>query len=278
MLTVISGAGRLGRSPESGQADTDASYVSGLPWARAFAAKPGEEAHEPHPLGLCSTTQSPPLPSPRLRGWHRSRWRRRGRVHSARRHRDLDDKAGCPTRPRRRRSMSTPGGWRGSLFGSRPASTAAWRCPAARRSAKGMRSREASLPRIEPQGCTAPMTTRCSSAAKRSDWAGAVSERHQLAAARNTRLQLGLRIAAAFGPLLDRGAGDRLHVGARLRRHAAAAGDPFPHAPRAGVVGRRREPEVAELGAARGETPPISATPGSDRAGRAGFVQPPCPA
>ena len=72
-----------------------------------------------------------------------------------------------------------------------------------------------------------------------------MQQRHQLRAVRPRRLH---RLAlAAPRPLVGRQPGDGEHVVARLRRQGAPAREPVAHPLRAGIVGGRRQPEIAEL-------------------------------
>ena len=73
----------------------------------------------------------------------------------------------------------------------------------------------------------------------------AMQQRHQLRAVRPRRLH---RLAlAAARPLVGRDPGDGLHVVLRFRRQGAPAGEPVAHPLRAGIVGGRRQAEIAEL-------------------------------
>ena len=73
----------------------------------------------------------------------------------------------------------------------------------------------------------------------------AMQQRHQLRAVRPRRLH---RLAlAAARPLVGRDPGDGLHVVLRFRRQGAPAREPVAHPLRAGIVGRRRQAEIAEL-------------------------------
>ena len=59
--------------------------------------------------------------------------------------------------------------------------------------------------------------------------------------------RLGIAHELARRPLLGLAAGDPGHIGARLAGQPAALGHPIAHPPGTGVVGRRRQAEIAEL-------------------------------
>ena len=75
----------------------------------------------------------------------------------------------------------------------------------------------------------------------------AAEQCHQFAAIGGRRTVGHLAVATGFGPVIHRRAGNGDHVVAGLLRHRAGAGEPFLHPPRAGIVGRGRQSEIAEL-------------------------------
>src|SRR5205085_7516014 len=75
-----------------------------------------------------------------------------------------------------------------------------------------------------------------------------LEERHQRAAGRPRRaVRYDAGVASRARPVLGAAAGDRLDVVPGLARQGTAAGEPVVHPARTGIVGRGREPEIAEF-------------------------------
>jgi len=77
----------------------------------------------------------------------------------------------------------------------------------------------------------------------------AFDQRGQLVAGRRGRTFALARRGAESRPFLGPAAGHRLHVTARLARQRSPSGEPVAHPLRAGVIGGRRQTEIAELAA-----------------------------
>ncbi len=75
--------------------------------------------------------------------------------------------------------------------------------------------------------------------------APAPQQRNELAAAR-ARLPVSRLDLRAGHPVLGSAAGHRANVALRFSRQGCASREPVAHAPRAGIVGGRRQPQVAE--------------------------------
>ena len=190
------------------------------------ALHPGYGPTPPRPCFAAPSTRRPPCGFGRKVRWPRRACRRRSapdRTSGCR---------GCAARELRMIGIAARRSRRQPLHRAAHTSPAPGRARSRPRAAR-------------PTACAAPSVTRCSSSA--TNGLGAREQRHQFAATRRRRRAPASCRSVPPCPLLHRGAGDREHVVAGFLRHRPGAVEPFLHAARAGIVGRRRKAEIAEL-------------------------------